>query len=176
MAAFTWTDLSWGQPGDPSPINAMGKAVQDFANPARVVLRQTIAQSLGNGAFTGLKWDVEDFDNAVWHDAATDTRSTVPYDGWYQISGTVGFSANASGIRAAQWRVNGSDLTSGQTKVQTITTVGVAVLLPARTLDVVLTTGQYVELFAFQDSGGALNTSVVAVEQSNMQIRLLSRL
>lgn len=172
--SFVWDDVEFGKVADPDRINQLGNAVSDLYNPVRVVLRQTVAQNLPWLVVNPITFDVEDIDTHGGHDSTNPSRWYVPYTGWYQLSGGVGYSPNATGIRTCQWWVNGADINGGQIKIQAVTG-GVATVMPARTLDYQLVAGQYVELGAFQNGVNPLATSVVGNEQSMMQIRLLSR-
>lgn len=117
--------------------------------------RRTTTQSLTNATLTAIQFGVEDYDTATYHDNSTNnTRLTVPQAGKYLISGCLEFAANATGVRTAGIRLNGSTYVASQgsssmgatlTTVVNVTTV----------LD--LAANDYVELIGYQSSGGALN-------------------
>jgi hypothetical protein len=133
-------------------------------NPPRVVLRQTVAQSLANNAYTSVTFDTEDVDSDNAHSTASNTsRVTANTPGYWRASGSIGFAGNTAGRRATRWAVNGTALNGGQILLGPATWTGLAVGIPAVTRDVFLNgTGDYLELQAFQDSGGALNSDVGA--------------
>lgn len=147
--------------------------IRFLLNRPHAELRQTVAQSLTTGVTAAVTFDVEDIDNdpsgAGGHSTSVNTsRYTAVYPGWYQVSGGVGFAANVNGQRAAVWAVNGTLLNGAQVMEQATSASNNKV--PARTKLVFLGVGDYVELHALQTSGGALNTAVVASEQSSMTV------
>jgi hypothetical protein len=70
--------------------------------------------------------------------------------------------------RGARWAVNGTAVNAGQVQLQA-PSAGSADI-PACGRLIFLNVGDYVELFGFQNSGGALNTAVATSEQSQMSI------
>jgi hypothetical protein len=147
--------------------------------PPMAELRQTAAQSIPNGTFTALLFDTSDVDkdylvatNAGHSTSSNTSRYTARFPGWYQCSGGVSIAANAVGVRGAYWYVNGSPLNgtesmgtnSGATNHGTV----------PRTKHIYLNIGDYVELFCYQTSGGALNTAVSTFAQSSMTDRWVS--
>lgn len=137
-----------------------------LGGPPMAQLRQTGAQSLTNGVGTAVTFDTEDLDNFNGHDTTTNTsRYTCQAAGWYQVSGGVCFAANATGRRGGWWLKNGSVVAGSESIVPAHAST---VDTPLRTIIVSLAVADYVELAAFQDSGGALNTSVAAAQQHPM--------
>jgi hypothetical protein len=132
-------------------------------------LRQTVAQSVAGGTAEAVQFNAEDTDNYNGHDNATNnTRYTAVIAGKYQLSGGIGFASNATGFRSAVWRKNGAVINGSAVNIPTIS--GTPSLIPARTITVYLNVGDYVELWAFQNSGGALNTSVATGDQPSMHV------
>lgn len=141
--------------------------------PPRAELRQTVAQSIPNNSVTAITFDTEDLDGNVagtaQHDNSTNSsRFTAVYAGWYQVSGGVGFSSNATGVRLSRWIVNGTTVNGSEIELAAIS--GAVTLIPARTIKVYLAVGDYVELGAFQNSGGSLNSAVATGTQSRMSV------
>lgn len=146
-------------------------AWREFPAQPSAQMRQTSAQSLSHATFTAITFTTEDYDSHGGHDNATNpSRYTAPIDGQYELSGGVGFTANASGFRALVWSKNGTRIAGSQTSAAAIGG-GASQPMAARTIKVQLVAGDYVELVAYQDSGGgALNTSVSNDEQSSMTV------
>lgn len=141
-------------------------------------LRQTAAQSLTSGAFTALTFDAEDIDDDVdgvgGHSTSFETsRFTARYPGWYQVGGGPGFSTNGTGIRISYWAVNGATVNGSEVLVPT--TSGFSHCHAARVIPVYLAANDFVELYVFQNSGGALNTATAAQEQSSAYIKWARR-
>lgn len=151
--------------------------LRHLLNPPIAELRQTAAQSLPNNTWTGVIFDLEDVDTDVdgvgGHSTVSNRhRYTARYPGWYQCSGGVGFATNTTGIRGVRWAVNGTGLSGNQATAAP--TTGAVASVPARTKYIYLDEGDFVELQAFQSSGGALNTAVTADQQPSASIRWVS--
>ncbi len=150
-------------------------SVSRFAtNPPRAELRATVVQLINNGAATPINFDTADVDTDIdgvggHNPAVNPSRFTARYPGWYEVSGGVVFAAAAANRRVTWFKVNGVDVsgTEAVTPGSAAGSVGPA----ARSKLVYLAIGDYVELVAYQDSGGALNTAVVTFEQPNMTVR-----
>jgi len=121
-------------------------------------VRRTTTQSLTTAVAAAIAFDAERYDTTAFHDTASNTsRFTIPSGmaGKYLITGCVEFANNATGVRALSIRHNvggtllaavNTPAISGDTTILTIATI----------YD--LAVGDYVELFAYQTSGGALTT------------------
>lgn len=119
--------------------------------------RSATAQSIPNDTVTAVQLNAESFDSDALHDNTTNnTRFTIPagYAGKWMIIGTCQYVSNVTGRRHARIQKNGTTLL-GFTQVSTFTGGGST---NAQTATVAaLVAGDYVELHAYQDSGGALN-------------------
>jgi len=145
-------------------------AVEGLLVPPRFRGRQSVAQSLTSAVFAPVTFDLEDVDNYSGHSTVTNTsRYTAQVAGWYLCSGTVAFTGNATGRRASDWMKNGSVLNGSQ--LASAPGVSTAVEIPAATMLITLGVGDYVEIGAYQESGGALNTDVAFGQvQSSMSV------
>lgn len=110
--------------------------------------------TLTNATYTAVTFDSERFDDASYHDTATNSsRLTVPYDGRYLIGAHIGFDFDAGGGRQVRLRVNGAT---------TIATQGVAPVPDDNNRISICTIWEmtaldYVEVLAYQTTGGPLN-------------------
>jgi len=140
-------------------------------DPPRARLRQTTLHALTNAAFTSIQFQSEDYDTVSGHDNVTNnSRYTCQVAGLYVFTGKVAFAANATGQRAMQWALNGTAVSGSQDSWPAVAAVERQFV--ATTYEAVLAVNDYVELQAFQDSGGSLNTSVAtAGTQSLMTAR-----
>lgn len=131
----------------------------DEYNPVICELRQTAAQSIPNSSTTTpVTFDTEDIDTDSGHSTSSNTsRYTAQRAARFQISGKVNFATNATGQRSAWWSINGTQLAASQVDVPGNASVGPCLVLP--TMTVLLAVGDYVEMIAFQNSGGSLNTA-----------------
>lgn len=118
---------------------------------------RTVVTALADSTVTPVTFPSEDFDRGGWHDNAVNpSRLTVPagYGGHCTMLGRVAFQASAAGIRSVQIFLNGVT----QLAIVTLLSAGAGAstdLLIAS--DYILADGDYVELLAYQDSGGPLN-------------------
>jgi hypothetical protein len=85
------------------------------------------------------------------------------YPGWYLVNGCSSSAASATNQRALRWAVNGTAVNYGNTFINPTSAGGI--LVPSIGQLLFLNVGDYVELQAYQNSGGALNTSVGAGNQ-----------
>ena len=150
------------------------KAANDFwALTPRAYVYQSSVTSVANSAatWTLLPFQAEVFDivqsgDSPMHDTTTDpSRVYIRTTGKYEINGQVQIVLNSVGYRAAQVRLNAAGSGSGGTQLAlNVVDASSAALvsLPIPTVEVSLTEGDYVEAFAQQNSGGALNTIVGA--------------
>lgn len=125
-------------------------------NPPRCRIYNSANISLTSGTTAALTFDTEAFDNGMHSTSVNPSRITCPTDGagWYHIGGCVRFAANATGYREIKIVLNGSQdihisrlLNNGGTDDVRAT---IHTFYP-------LSVGDYVELHATQNSGGALN-------------------
>jgi hypothetical protein len=116
---------------------------------------RTAAQSIANTTYTAIAFTTEDYDTDAIHDNSTNnTRLTVPSGkgGKWQITGPVTF-ANGTGYRIVRIYKNGVGLISlsSAPTVSGDNTTGVV----SNVFN--LSAGDYLEVFVYQNSGGALN-------------------
>lgn len=132
----------------------------DEFNPVVCELRQTSAQSIANSSTTvAVTFDTEDIDTDGGHSTSSNTsRYTAQRAGRFQISGLLTFAAvNTTGKRSGWWGVNGTQVPGSQVDLVPSSSIGTCIVLP--TMTVLLSVGDYVEMFAFQTSGSALSTA-----------------
>lgn len=123
-------------------------------------LRRNSAQSVPTGTWTAINFTVEDIDSDPdgigGHSTSSNTsRYTVRYPGLYQITGGVGWDANTTGRRGIRLAKNGTVI-DGSAVLAPANSAG-ETAYPARPTLVTLDEGDYVEMQAYQASGGSLN-------------------
>lgn len=127
-------------------------------------------QSISTATDTVLAFNQEEFDIGDFHDNSTNnSRLTIPSGqaGYYDVTATVQFAANATGSREASIRKNGS----------TVVTTARSAAAPDGTTNLVVTrklyldVSDYVEVIVNQNSGGSLN-----VEYSGSEAPIFSAL
>lgn len=135
-------------------------------------LRQTIVQSVPNGG-AALLFDVEDIDTDNGHSTSVNTsRYTAQTPGRFQFSGGVVFAANTAGRKGTWWLQNGSGVNGSSVVGPSAAALTLATSSRVRTMLLNGTT-DYVELFGYQESGGALNTAVSTFDQPSMSVRMI---
>lgn len=108
-------------------------------------------QSVPDATLTALEWTDEDFDSDAYFDAGNASRLTAAIAGKYMVGATVQWDSNASGTRALYVAINGNTaqrMAAALNPAAAGLTQQVAMLLE-------LDAGDYVEIYAEQDSGGA---------------------
>lgn len=114
-------------------------------------------QSIASATPTALTFDSETYDTNTIHDNVTNnSRLTAPIAGKYVVHGTVQWDFSAAGnIRGMYFYKNGVIYAALQFVPPTLAGANGNIVAGADIID--LAAGDYVELLAFQDSGGALN-------------------
>ena len=133
-------------------------------------VRQTGAQSIPNNAHTAQLFDAEDVDSSGMHSTSVNTsRATAVYPGYMSPSGGISFAGNATATRGSYWAKSGTPINGSNTLQSAVQAT--AYQAATRADLVFFNVGDYCELFVYQNSGGALNTSVTAQEQPSMAMR-----
>jgi hypothetical protein len=119
-------------------------------------LFHSVNQAIATATDTALAFDSEYWDTDAFHDGATNnTRITIPagLGGKYAIYGAVEWASSAAGIRIA------SIIHQGATIVGRVRDVAGAADTHTQTVAAFMSlgAGEYLELRAYQSSGGALN-------------------
>lgn len=113
-------------------------------------------QSINTATYTAITFDSENFDTDNYHSTSSNTsRITIPagLGGKYLITFTAGFTANATGIRGSALYKNGV-----QTHITfQLSASSAADHFFAGSQIMNLSAGDYVEIFLYQSSGGALD-------------------
>lgn len=113
-------------------------------------------QSLTTATYAPVTFESEAWDNRSMHSTVSNTsRLVAPVAGKYRVSATITFTANTSGARAINFRVNGSTTQRYGTISVPASTGGLATQLSTST-ELDLAAGDYVEVWAYQNSGGDL--------------------
>ncbi len=124
------------------------------------ILRNTTVTSVTNNSIaTPLSWDTEVKDTDGWHSTSSNPSRVTPLKaGWVEVNAVIHFAGNATGRRAVVVKKNGGTANYGEIKAATSASGVSAVLF--REIEVDGAT-DYLEIFPFQESGGALNTADV---------------
>jgi hypothetical protein len=155
----TWADDSGsnedGTVIDEADFDALLDAIDDLTE-NRATVYNDAAQSLPNDTATAVTFNQEEADSNGLHSTSSNTsRITIPSGGGgvYQLQAKVAFASNATGYRQLEFRKNGSAVGTLVTQAPisgVVTVMGIHATL-------VLAAADYVEVFAYQNSGGSLN-------------------
>jgi len=113
------------------------------------------ATSVANSTFTKILFAASEFDTAS---AVSSSRFTPTVAGYYQINACVTYGNNSSAEKVCAVFKNGATYKIGQDFTASIygTTVSCIVYLNGST--------DYVEIYGYQTSGGAINTNAIQVQ------------
>jgi hypothetical protein len=115
-------------------------------------------QSLANNTATAVTFNTELYDTDSIHDTSSNTSHfTVPTGkgGKWRFSVNIAFAANGSGWRGIYLQKNGTTKIIGSAMRHTPTSGAATSCVTSVTVDLVAT--DYIEVFAIQTSGGALD-------------------
>ena len=139
--------------------NAQCSSINDCIG-ARVY--NNAAQSIPNAVSTALTFNSEYFDTDAMHDplGSHPSRLTATTIGKYIVTANVGFAADATGIRSVGIKRNGTTFIALQSWAGFVGDSNVVSV----TATISMAVGDYVEVFVYQNSGGALN--IVTFDQA----------
>lgn len=144
----------------PSSIEVLTLAKLAFYdNKPTATMWQTSTVSIpNNAAYAPVGFNANQEDNWGGHSTVTNnSRYTVQVSGTYRLSGCVQFASNATGVRAVEFMKNG---VAYATNNQFVAGTSQFVSVPAISFNAPAVVGDYFEIAAFQNSGGALNTQI----------------
>lgn len=121
-----------------------------------VSVKATANQSIPNATFTAITWDSEYFDTDAFHSTSSNTsRFTIPSGkaGYYEIIGRLDYAANATGSRRIAIYKNGTLI---QGSVFVVPAGGFEITAQINSV-LNLAVADYIEIYGFQNSGGALD-------------------
>lgn len=161
LAVPSWaTNVVPGQFDTSALFNTVGNNGTFLTNPPIFGAYQSTAQSIPNTTLTAVGMDTTLIDSYTGHSNVTNnSRYTPTAAGWYLFIGSVSYAQNATGNRLAEFHKNGSGtaINLGQSAQFTCDTSNLSTV---HTLTVAQMNGtsDYMELDAYQTSGGALNS------------------
>lgn len=152
----SFTDVATGDVYSAASHNLILENINNYRVPPMCKARRTTTQSIPNGAATSIQLNATDaFDTDTMHDTVTsDTRITVNTAGIYLVQGNLSFVTSATGsYRLIGINKNGVELVSANFGAGTDKRCSIAYV------DAAASASDYYELWAYQDSGGALNVT-----------------
>lgn len=144
-----------------SRLNAYQANISFLLNPPCVKVRRTSTFSIGDSSVTAIQFGSEDYDTDVLHSNTTNTtRLSCPssaFAGLWHVEGNVEWASGTTHYRSISIRQNGSLTLAGALSVPHASDT--VVWRQHVSVDVRLAANDYVELTAYQNSGGALNVN-----------------
>jgi len=116
----------------------------------------TSNQSINSSTLTAITFNSESFDTDTFHSTSTNTsRFTIPSGkgGKYLVSATLNFGSNATGVRYISLYKNGAAVIYGNS-IPGSSAGGTA---PVMSYVIDLAVNDYIELYAYQSTGGAFD-------------------
>lgn len=161
-----------GEAATSTNINTYYSAISFLENPPIATMYQANPQTIASGGEVAIALDSTSFDSYNGHSNVTNnTRYTFQVAGMYLVAGLVAWSPNATGIRAASLRLNGTtDVIASQVILQTVSTGGINCNVPTRTAVIQVNVNDYVELMGTQTSGGNLATQTGSPNQCGLSV------
>lgn len=150
---------STAAPDVPADMQALAESIEAvWDGQPYCVVHNASAQSLTSGTIAVLTQDTDDSDVLAMHSTATNTsRIVAPSAGLYIAYATLNFAAHATGVRIGNIRKNAAGSSVGGTSLGYVelATSGTITYVQVMGLTYLAAT-DYVEVFGYQNSGGAL--------------------
>jgi hypothetical protein len=147
-------------------LNSLGTVQSFWASPPQCYAYLNATATTVSGTWLLVPLQAEMFDvvqsgDSPSHDNTTNnSRIYFRTAGKYEVSGQVGFTVNTNGYRQAEVKINSGGVETGGTQVvqsgQSPTST-IVTAVPIVPVAVSVAAGDYVELFANQNSGGNLD-------------------
>lgn len=157
LPASITPDVTPGHIGDALTIRELFIALGQTRPRCR--LYRSTDQSIPNATTTAISFDGEEVDSGGLHAPSPNpTRITVPtgWSGEWMFGGCIDFASDPDGYREVCVRKNG---TANLVMARFGANPGGGTVVPISTGVVPMAEGAYVELTAYQNSGGALNAT-----------------
>lgn len=141
-----------------STLNAVSVGL--ITNPPRCKIFKSAVASVPDATYTLVTWNSEDYDTDTMHNTSSQTsRIVATTAGLYMVTVQLAWASNATGGRAVDVRKNSAGSATGGTRVAQamVPAQGNTAHVVAVTFDVQMSATDYLEFFAWQSSGGALN-------------------
>lgn len=130
------------------------------------------------GTFTLVAWDGEvEESSGLTHDNSTNnSRILVTLAGLYEVNISLGWTANATGMRGVVLRKNSAGSNSGGTQLKMNYNPATTAQFSTSTLTwtVRLSASDYIEVFRYQSSGGNLAPTAIDSRPGVMTVRRVS--
>jgi hypothetical protein len=172
------TPVTWADGDIPSYLDmqlAVENQLEYLLNPPLLRLRQTVIQSMANGATVAIIWDNLEVETDNFWDAAQPTKITPSIAGWYLGTIKASWLANATGYRQVEIQKN-SSATDRAAKGQ-YSAFSSGITGEFAFLESFNGTTDFIVANAFQNSGGSLSSDINSLSgQPTITMRWLAAL
>lgn len=123
----------------------------------RLRVNRSSTLSIGSGSSTAITWNAEDYDTDTMHDLGANTsRLVATHAGKYRLTAYCEFATNTTGLRYVAVSKNGTGQLAASPILVTASLGSNVAPMPVAWVGE-LAAADYLEISAFQDSGGNLN-------------------
>lgn len=166
-------------PDVPADMQALAESIESVWNnqPFCWVQHNATLNHATSGTWYTTPFDTENSDASAMHSTSSNqSRVIAPVAGLYVVHYNYSFAANATGQRAVQIRKNGAGVSTGGTGVayKQLNSTAAGTFVDNGAAVLYMAANDYVELFTYQNSGGAL-ASLASTAQFAYQSLALAR-
>lgn len=149
-------------PGFATPAAALDVGglgtVQDPGYRAFTHVRNSVAVSIPHNVLTAIPFDTQIANLDALHSVGVNpSRITIKRPGRYHLSGFAGFAYQTAGVRFLSIVKNGGAFMAGASTIGAYTSAAALPAFLTHATEARLNAGEYVELFAYQDTGGPID-------------------
>lgn len=153
-------------------LNSLRDALNFLVNVPIAYVTQSATQTLTTSTWTAITYDQTVVDTYGGHSNSTNnSRYTAQVAGWYIVFGSACYAVNTTGQRGAAIAKNGTRVQGAAGFAQATSALSTAT--PSPPTIVYLAAGDYVEIQAYQSSGGNLATVSGSDLDSSMTVAWL---
>jgi hypothetical protein len=146
--------LGIGVAGQTMQTNS-GATAPEWTSGSRAQLTRATTQSINNSSYTPVSFSSATFDTDSYWSAGAPTKLTLPA-GFFLIRGHIAWAIDATNLRESKIYLNGSPISRSSNVKQAVSGVSST---NTSFLLIELSSSVYIELNAWQNSGGALNVN-----------------
>ena len=161
-----------GQRWRAADVNSQIRAAQTWGFAAKVCkVQRTTTQSINDSTVTAISFNLDVFDIGAWHDNSTNPERITPdLPGYYQVNGNAGFTSSALGTRRLYIMTQNGATLHAQSGIPGYVATGHVLPICVSAL-IYLDGATDVQLGVYQNSGGALTTSVTGIGPSTLSVQ-----
>jgi hypothetical protein len=174
----TVPDFTAAQFVNEAGLDALGTVLNFLLAPPRCYAYKTASGALADTTWDEINFGAEAYDSHAAHDNVTNnSRLVAPESGLYTIKAHLTFATNANGIRGLDIRKNAAGVQTAGTDLAFVVIAGNGTTQSRliASVDAQLTAGDYIEVFGYQGSGGALNVEGNNIGDTWLSFRWVAR-